>query len=248
MVLWPVGELKPNVIWTLRHELLFYSLFAVTMLQRRRYPWLLAMWLVAPIVVSVLWPSLQDPEQTTLHPVVRELLDVVFFGSGSNLQFGAGLLLGALWIRGSRVVRQRLPLGPLLPLSAAIAAAALIEVVSPVLGSGAVRFSVWTLIAALVVWVGLVTRSTSGHMTSFATLLGNASYAVYLVHNAALLILLEASARVPIEVSAYAYLVAFVILATTAGVAVHLLVEAPLLKRLSSRKLRAPVLYSGRVD
>ena len=32
MVLWPIGEISPNVIWTLRHEMLFYFVFSVSML------------------------------------------------------------------------------------------------------------------------------------------------------------------------------------------------------------------------
>ena len=47
LVVWPLGELKPNVAWSLRHELLFYAIYAVALLGARRRPMLLVAWIGA---------------------------------------------------------------------------------------------------------------------------------------------------------------------------------------------------------
>ncbi|MEJ2036633.1 MAG: acyltransferase, partial [Maritimibacter sp.] len=48
LFLWPIGEMRPNVVWSLRHELIFYVLFAATMLGRRKYIWPLVLWCLTP--------------------------------------------------------------------------------------------------------------------------------------------------------------------------------------------------------
>jgi exopolysaccharide production protein ExoZ len=44
--LFPIGEVDPSVVWTLRHEWLFYLVFGLSFLSGRR--WLFGLWLLAP--------------------------------------------------------------------------------------------------------------------------------------------------------------------------------------------------------
>lgn len=236
LVLWPIGELKPNVIWTLRHELLFYCLFAFTLLGGRRYPRLLAAWLVAPLVFAIAAPFLAG-RLAYLAPPAAELLHVVVEGSanGAQLQFGAGMVLGLLWLRGKTFMAPRAPCGPLVVLLVVILATVLIEVATPRLGYPPARLLVWTLSASLVVWLGLIIHPSWGWPDQVGRLLGDASYAIYLVHNAALLLLLEVSARFKIGLPVHVFWLLFVVIAACAGVVVHKFVEVPLMRWTSNR-------------
>ncbi|WP_375285500.1 acyltransferase family protein [Sphingomonas sp.] len=239
MVVWPVGELKPNVLWSLRHEFLFYLLFALTMLLPVRRPWVLAAWFAAPLV---LWLALLPfPLETTpWHPYRLEIVRVVLFGSesGANLQIGAGFLLGLAWLAGKPALRERVPYG-LGVATAAVTAGALIIIAE---GSppGLARTVLWTGLSAGIVYLGIVGRAPDGPLRRMGMLLGNASFAIYLVHNPALLVLLEASKRVRGLLPLPAFLVVFVVAATLAGVFVHLLVEKPLISWLAHGRRVAP--------
>src|SRR4051794_23488664 len=48
--LYPIGPVNPNQVWTLRHELLFYLVFATVLVLPRLRFWLIAAWFVSPFV------------------------------------------------------------------------------------------------------------------------------------------------------------------------------------------------------
>jgi len=240
LTLWPVGELKPNVLWSLRNEILFYAIFALTMLTARRRPLILAAWLLAPLVLAVstlVWPSLL----TGLPGWARELVDVVLAGNstGANLQFGAGLLLGLARLRGLAALRARLPFGLALTLVASVLGAIVVEAAMAWGLPLPVRLILWTVLAAAIVWLGVIVKGVPSPASSAGLLLGNASYAIYLVHNAVLLVLMEIAKRLAPGVSAPALWALFTVGGVAGGIVVHLLVEAPLIAFLS-RRLRAP--------
>ena len=242
LVLWPTGELKPNVLWSLRHEWLFYALFAATMLLPRRALWLLVAWFLAPLVTGPLL-HLLDPEATRLSPTAHELIRLVLEGSqsGANLQFGAGALLGWLWLKGGDVFRARLPGGPALLLVVSVAGAFLVErVLGP---AGVMSPLVWTLLAAGTVALGLVVLPTRGVAHRAALMLGNASYAIYLVHNPVLLIALELAARLHVGVDPWVFWWAASLVAVAGGIAAHYAVEKPLVNALTrrTRSAKAPI-------
>lgn len=239
MLVWPVGELKPNVLWSLRHELLFYLLFGLAMMVRVQRLWLLLLWFAAPVI---LWLALLPfPTATTpWHPYHVELLRVVLFGSesGANAQIGAGFLLGLAWLRGWPMMRERIPQG-LLVTAAAIGTGSLIVIAE---GSppGLARTLLWTALGAGIVYLGIVGRPDGQLLRRFGLALGNASFSIYLVHNATLLVLLEASKRHLDMMPPLAFLAVYVVLCTLSGVVVHLLVEKPLISWLAHGRPIAP--------
>ncbi|MFW2831110.1 acyltransferase family protein [Sphingomonas sp. ID0503] len=235
LVIWPVGELKPNVLWSLRHEFLFYVLFALTMMGGRRHLGLLVAWFVTPLVLwTVLLPF---PYQTTpWHPYNIELLKVVFFGSESaaNLQLGVGFLLGMLWLKGTKALGEWLPGGLTLCLILSIIGAAIVTYVP--FPPGLARTLLWTALAAVIVTTGLVAQGSDSFLRRAGVQLGNGSFSIYLVHNPILLILLELSKGRTEMMAPMPFLVIFTLVAIAGGMAVHYLVERPLIAALSGKK------------
>ncbi len=234
IVLSPAGELKPNVAWSLRHEALFYLLFAGVMLGRGRWRWLMWLWvaIVPPLFILVydlsVIPAL--PDRTWF-----EWFSVVLMGSdgGAHLQFGVGMTLGLLHNR--NVLRWHAAATAML---AAFAFAAMLVVVLPH-GPGIVRLAAWSAAAGGIVTLGIVARPCGGVVGRGAMLLGNASFSIYLLHNPVMLILLaaaqKASVRPETGVALAAFLFVAVLLSLLVGIAVHALVERPLIRAIDRR-------------
>lgn len=248
--LWPIGEPKPNVVWTLRHEMIFYGLFALCLLSARRLPWLLAAWFVAPLVVSTL--AVGFPAAFAgLPPALQDLINVLLVGRGANLQFGCGLALGMMWMRGHKWMQHVLPGGAVTLLVIAAAGAALYEVLTPIMmfnpnnmvpvaQTGPVEILFITAMASLVVWCGAVATAGSGVIARMGRVLGDASFSIYLIHSVPILVLLELSNRVPFGLPPVLFCVAISLVAIVAGVVLHYLVELPLLRILTQRRSLEP--------
>jgi peptidoglycan/LPS O-acetylase OafA/YrhL len=244
LAVWPVGALKPNVVWSLRHEFLFYALFALTIMGVRRRTWLLGLWFVAPLA---LWPVLDafgfalsvTPDWPT------ELMSVLLLGAwtGANLQFGAGFVLGVLVLRSHALVKpQRFAM--VFTLLAVAAAALVVEVAA--LPIGLTRSIVWTVCAAPPVWLSLMVGARQpGWLGRLGILLGDASFAIYLTHNTVILLLFNASKhlhRLPPPIAFHAGLT---VIALAAGIIVHRLVERPLIAWFTARIRRPGVAAAG---
>jgi peptidoglycan/LPS O-acetylase OafA/YrhL len=233
MTLWPIGELKPNVVWSLQHEMIFYILFALAMLGTRIRLWILALWFVAPLVYGgaiALFGHAAIPANTA----VAELFRVVLLGgfSGANVQFGAGFILGLVWLRSPALSRMRLPGGLVIATILIVLATVIVEIMAfPIAGFG--RMIVWSAMAMVIVAVGMLVRDEKGPLQTIGMILGNASFSIYLVHNAVLLILFKAALWMPDALPLSLLFFFFFGVATLAGVVVHYLVEAPLISLLS---------------
>ncbi len=228
MVVWPVGELKPNIVWSLRHEFLFYALFALTILGSRRRLWILIAWFVAPLV---LWPMVYALGFTlpTTPEWPTELMSVMFLGAwtGANLQFGAGFVLGVLTLQGHAVMRPR-GFGLAWTLLAVTIAAILVEFWA--LPIGLLRSVVWTMCAAVPVWLSLmVPARVPGWLGRVAVVLGDASFAIYLTHNTIILLLFGAARHLHSLLPAILFHTALTLAALAGGIIVHRLIEKPLI-------------------
>lgn len=224
MVLWPVGDLKPNVIWTLRHEALFYAVFAIAMLGGKQRIWLLIGWFLSPLVWQAMWTGGMD-----MGSIGNELATLTF--NAANLHFGVGFLVAAMWLQFGKlhnVFTLTFPIVATLGTACALLAWFLVGQPS----QWPVNFLVSAFLsAALLAVVLLPVRSSK-----LGLFLGDASYSIYLVHNAVLLICLEAASRVQILLEwQWAMLPAFVFSAVVGGSAVHIFVERPLLGMLRRR-------------
>lgn len=241
MALWPIGELRPHVVWTLRHEFIFYVLFALTMLRPRPLSYVLAAWFVAPLAWYaasrlLAWPELLQPDSSRLA-----LASVVGYGNVMmpNLQFGMGFVLGLLWLKGHPIVQNRFPAAFLLTLAATILATALVG--ATLSEDNGLRALWWTMFATLVVWLGAVSTEARGPSHSLGMLLGNASYSIYLTHPATAVVLIQISARLHNPLTSALFVIVSVVVSILAGILIHWYVEQPFVAWCRSLGRRRPV-------
>ncbi|MBC9876990.1 acyltransferase [Bradyrhizobium sp. INPA01-394B] len=239
MALWPIGELRPHVVWTLRLDFISSTLLALTMWRPGPLAYLLAAWFVAPpawFAASRLlaWPELLQPESSSLA-----LATVVGYGNimMPNLQFGMGFVLGLLWLKAHPIVQNRFPAAFLLTLAATILATALVG--ATLSEDNGLRALWWTLFATLVVWLGIVSTEAPGPWHSLGMLLGNASYSIYLTHAATAVVLIQISARLHNPLPSALFVMMSVIVSILAGILIHWYIEQPLIawcRRLGRRR------------
>ncbi len=234
LIVSPVGELKPNVVWSLRHELLFYLLFALTMLGPLRRRWIMVGW-IALVPLSFVVVHDLGLASLSVGSAGSQPLSVLVMGSenGAHLQFGIGMVLGALYLRhGWR---------PALPASAIVLALLVAGglVVAVPLPYGIVRLLAWSVAAGGIVFLAILARSWPGIIGRGALLLGNASFSVYLIHNPVMLVVLAAAKRLHVEPTSGpalgVFLLAAVVISLLAGIVVHLLIERPLIRWIDRR-------------
>ena len=214
----PAGEVRPviPVGWTLNFEAFFYVVFAVSLLRRRGFAWILL-----PLTVTV---GLIGMLRTPTWPVWTTEADPIL------LEFSAGVCIALL------AKRRRLPgAGAAWMLMAAGGVG--LTLFSPALASGTMRPLLWGVPATMVV-LGCVALEPSWklRLPRWLLLLGSASYAIYLVQTFVLPVMgavLDGTRATPL---AEALEVAVGLGVTTlAGVATHLLLERPATEFLKQR-------------
>lgn len=213
MVIWPVGNLRPNVVWTLRFEVLFYAVFALALLGRRRQPWLLVAWILSPFALAIARPQTFAPQS----PFEIDLLGLV--AAPNNLNFASGVAIGVLYLKGK--LPNRLPGGVTLIAAATILGWTLVSM-------SADRFWVAWLIAATLLALGVSLAGREGPIEKAGHLLGDASYAVYLVHPMVLNALVPLLAKPGHASHALGWHAVLTTIAVSVGVLAHLFVERPL--------------------
>lgn len=213
VTLWPISSpTLLTVAWTLSHELLFYGLFAILILNRRIGAIVLGLWFAGCAIATVIHPPF--PLSFVFAPL--------------NLLF----LIG---IAGAFIIRRRDVHRPAFTLAIGLATflgAGAYELVSGltdwvILGYG--------LGAGLGV-VGAVWMERQGRLTCPAWLakLGDASYSIYLVHLPVLSLLTKIAFALGLA-SVFPLPAAFGLLfliSISAGLVFHHLIERPLLARL----------------
>ncbi len=231
LIVWPIGELKPNVAWSLRHELLFYSVFAWALLGSRRHPTVLVAWFAASALFYLLSYDLGWAADVTGQPWF-EVMKVAMGGDhGANFQFAIGMAVAWIFLTKPHL----LPIGqvPAIAMIGLTVASCLIVTLMPEhygLGISAM----WTALAAPILVCAVCAKPADGWVGRAGLLLGNASFAIYLVHNPIVLILLAAAAKAHLTLDEHpalaVFMIACVILAVIGGIIVHYLVEAPLIR------------------
>lgn len=240
LVVWPVGELKPNVAWSLRHELLFYAIYAVALLGARRRPMLLIGWFATSAVFYLASYDLGLAAGVT-GQTWFEVLKVAMGGDhGANFQFAVGMGLAYLYL----LRPGSLPVGRVSPLVMLVLTAAACVIVSVwPLEYGLPVSLLWTALAAPILASAVCAAPATGAIGKAGLVLGNASFAIYLVHNPIVLVLLAAAKKTQVPLATQAHLMAFlavsVVLTILGGIIVHYLIEAPLI-RACDRRTRNP--------
>ncbi|MFP3756776.1 acyltransferase [Cupriavidus sp. SIMBA_020] len=230
------GDMHPilGVGWTLNLEMFFYLVFSVSLAIGKRFAPVIAV----AVIVGVKWlDQLADGAFQTLH----------FYANEYTWNFVFGIVVYYVWgALPSDLTRFR---APLLVLSFAFAS--LFVIVNA--GSHEMRLVInevvplrWLLLAmpALVIFLCLCLHSAGARVTSkLAILLGDASYAIYLVHTILIETMrplgdswswLSASKSVPGVLIA---MVGSVVL----GVLIHRYLERPLMNALRSKRKDQPL-------
>mgnify|MGYP001807173179 CR=1 FL=1 len=226
MVLWPSGTVKPNIIWTLRHEAMFYIVFALSFLGCRRRLWLIAAWCLSPIVMHLLLPAL--PRETASDPSLQALLfaDV-------NIMFGAGLLVGLFTLRRCPQIAPTWRGGAAAVYAGGIAVALLAYAMN--WREGFVAYAWLTLASVPLVILAVRLAPSRSILDRAAGLIGDASYAIYLVHNLVIVPAIIGGRRVIGMAGLWPTYLAIVAMATIAGILAHLFIEKPLIAAVSRR-------------
>jgi len=226
----PIGSnslLAPE--WTLRHEIVFYGVFALLLWRRRAGYLVLGLWLLACAVVPFLHP---DP---TGLPA--------FFFASNHLLFGFGMLVCVIFRRvvlGVGVTWLCAAAGILL-----YAAAWAAEAYRPALlwNDPAVLFG----FAAALAILGLISLERAGHL-SFPwalTYLGEASYAVYLIHYPVISLMCKVVARNRLWAHGALCFLTVSVAALAVGILFHALLEKPVTAYLSGHRKLGTIPTTG---
>jgi exopolysaccharide production protein ExoZ len=219
------GHVQPvyTLGWTLNYEMFFYCLFAVaTMLPRR--------WAVLAVTVFF-WCSINLPKQFGWP--VPQILTVWF--SPTVYEFAFGMWIALAFREGLRI--------PVWASGILIAAGAALIIRTDWDGFATIgRVSGWGGGAAMIV-AGCVlanVRPTRSRPWLALVFLGDASYALYLLHGFALSKLFLAAPYLAPASHVWLYAAAGMIASTSVAIAAHLMLERPMTKSLQRRIAAMP--------
>jgi len=220
LVLFPAGDVQPNQIWTLRHEALFYTLFALSFLCGRRMLWILMLWGISPIIYALM--ALPTKPDTTVGQFLRILFHPV------NIEFLTGFAIGVLWLTRTNAFSFSVPISPTIICLGAITAYMLIGHRLGLSFESPISTGISSLICALILLFGVHVRCHGGLLDRFGRLLGDASYSIYLFHPHVISPLLGFWSRFASQTPITLVIVVTAISAISAGLLIHHYVERPL--------------------
>lgn len=219
MLLSPVGDMDPDNIWTLRHEAIFYIIFAITFLGKRNLRWLMAFWVLLPLIYAL-----------TNAPAYPKggLSELVWnFCHPANLLFGAGLFIG---LARKRLGSKKCEIRAMLPISLAWFCAVLVCVWIIAPPRGLIKYAMAGVLFFPLVYL---TAFYDAPLNRFWKMMGDASFSIYLFHphfESIALIIGSKIAReiVPVELAA----LVVAVIATVLSLGVYFCVELPITRLL----------------
>lgn len=220
-------EPVPDVVWTLRHEVLFYASFLVLILNRRLGILLYGVWTSLVVVQLALAAGGHAIEGLPSFFLSTYELD---FLMGAGIALLAPAIRPAVWplAVGLVLVTGALVLGDRNDLYRT----ALVDYVS-------ISATWWVLalgvcFAALL--YGMLAVESLVRVPRWLVFLGGSSYALYLVHVPIQIVLASAAGRAP----AWLVLTAMVVVPVAAGAVLHVAIERPLSRWLRKALLPPP--------
>lgn len=220
LFLWPIGEVRPPVVWTLRHEALFYFIFAISFLGAKKRVYVLLLWCLSPIAYGLIADKLVFQSEN-----IKELLEFLF--NPCNLTFGCGVLLGLLYLKsGVFQSRWQPPAWMITGFMLAGCAALFYSFYS----FGGFSSAPVNILATLIVFASLWLPASTALSARIGHILGDASYSIYLTHTLFLLIGVKAWIVLFGPQFLAASLILLTLASVIAGVGVHYLAERPLVK------------------
>jgi len=229
LTLIPVGAKSVmGIAWTLTYELAFYALALFFFRSREPIAWA-CVWAVSIVLGQMVFGSFGSPPPLSIASI---------FFNPINLEFVFGILAAWAVINGQPKSNLVFLLGGLMCFAAFVA-------------DGGQRDHSWMLGLGLAILLVPVVRAEQAgriRVSMFSVLLGNASYAIYLIHPP----LVSAVARVvgrigPID-SWKVSVLASVFTAVTAGLAYHLIFEKPILRLVSGKPGKSSELRSAPIE
>ena len=232
-----LGEPILRAGWTLRHEVLFYGLFALLILNRRIGSGVLLAWAVCIVWNIAVITLVRQPYYTG---IAAFLFFRIF-----NIEFLFGIGVAYLVHRG---VSWR-PLSALAVGSALFIATGMYEVFGPTLPIEWPPRQLGYAIGAALALYGAVTAENEGRLPVPDSLfrIGTCSYSIYLIHMLPVLILGFLAQRLAPYVRVPSLLLFLVVVSVSlaVGVAFSQAIEQPLLRRLR-RGIRREVVALGK--
>jgi len=222
LTLFPAGDVQPNQIWTLRHEAIFYALFALSFLVGRRKVWILLLWAASPFVYAALSLSTHPSDffGQFLHIVAHPV----------NVEFFAGFLIGVLWHKKTKLFSFSVSVSPVLIFLCAMIAFMAISYVLLLSFDSVSSTAISATICVPIMFAGIHVRCHEGWIDRLGKVMGDASYAIYLFHPHFVSAILGVWSKLAHQTPIAIVLVGTIIVTTTACVFVHLYIERPLLK------------------
>jgi exopolysaccharide production protein ExoZ len=220
LFLLPFGDVDPDNIWTLRHEFIFYSFFAVSFLGRRHLRWLIALWSISPLIALFIFGPVNK------DTMIRDVMWMVF--NPVNLNFGVGVIIGLAWLNGLNGRSIRIEVG----LASILATAFVATMVVSMLLRSIVSNQVVLILFYCVVFGSMVLFSivATAPVNRFFLFLGSASYSIYLFHPHFESALLRVWSHLMPQTPIGLVILAVSVLATGMSCIVYLYVELPLVK------------------
>lgn len=226
-LLWPIQSALPLVppAWTLSHEIKFYLLFAMTIALSSR------LW--KPLLVAVVAGSILIGLAELIAPTALPFA-ISFIFSPYNLEFAAGLIIAML-------VLGRAITGPLALAAAGVVLWAFAAAHDQSLRAPDVAQVLRYGIPSAIIVLGVAARDVQhpAFRAPLLRLLGDASYSIYLVHLPVIVVAIRFANLAHAHPTPVA-LTAVAVIATTVGLAFHILVERPVTRLLSARFAAKP--------
>ncbi|RFM27023.1 acyltransferase family protein [Deminuibacter soli] len=231
IILFPVGAVQPNQIWTLRHEFLFYILFCISILQIRSYL-VLVVWFLSPFVWFFAAPYISNEFLNALGSFVFSKL---------NLLFGGGYLVAVLFLQ-DKLPRLEKRASTWLTV---VSIVFLLIAAYCFAGKYKTFYQVFVcgVLSSLVLYAAiyLQTSATPSRIEKLLLLLGDASYAIYLIHAGIVSAMLGVWSKLDPKANWVLIMLAGVLLSCTGGIIAHKFIEKPLLKLFQGKKKSRPV-------
>jgi len=207
-----------TVAWTLRHEMLFYVVFGLAIWRPKLGLPVAALWLALSAILP--WTGLRYP--------------ALFFFTSQHLLFAFGALAFVAFDRGWVRRPAALMIAGLVLFAATWSIPLLKLPLHGIIGNWAFGLGA----AMAILGAAVLERSRGLPVPRWLVFLGEASYAIYLIHGPVLYLVLELVMKLPQDLRPPAHMLFWLVaaLGLAAGVLFHLAIERPLLNRLSVAK------------
>lgn len=226
--LFPIGEVDPKQIWTLRHEFLFYIVFALSVLRFKRWD-LLILWSVSPFF----WHLLKEYFVFNDSAII-ELGDFTF--SRFNILFGIGCAIAVMYKKGHINLSFKTNYGYIFSIISIIPLLIVLDYLrnSDYFSILVEEVIIGIICGGIVIFGIMITEMKTNYLNQTGKVLGDSSYSIYLFHGIPIAAILGVWSKVQIDAQPILVLVIVSFISCLVGIVVYYLIEKPLVKFVQS--------------